>query len=485
MDLSDIAFFSAAELASAIESKLVSPVEAVEAYLERIERIDPQVNSYITVCADEARREARDAEAAILRGEYRGALHGIPLAVKDQIYTNGIRTTDGSKLKADFVPDLDATVVDNLKKAGAILLGKLNMSEFAIGEPQSSAFGPARNPWDLARSPGISSAGSGAATAARLCATSLGEDTGGSVRGPAANCGQVGLRPTWGRVSRYGVDGAGWSFDTIGPISRTVEDCAITLSGIAGYDPKDPYTWQKPVPDYRKALTGDIRGLKGLKVGLVRELLYTAKLHLDAATRQGVLSAAQVLSELGADVRDVSVPLAAEAGYITRTITHVERVSLRPTWLRQRPQEFHHNTRVSFLTANLVPGQVYYKAQKLRAMLRQQVLSLLDDVDVLLGPVSTAPAGIINLEARVDSQEQAKGALAGGSFQGTFSLAGTPAVSVLCGFTSDGDGGLPLALQIAGRPFDEETVLRVAHAYEQATPWHTRVPPAALEGIGS
>ena len=481
MDRSDIGFLSATELASAIESKRVSPVEAVEAYLERIERIDPQVNSYITVCADEARQGARDAESQIMRGEYRGALHGIPLAVKDQIYTKGIRTTDGSKLRADFVPDLDATVVDNLKKAGAILLGKLNMSEFAIGEPQSSAFGPARNPWDLDRSPGISSSGSGAATAARLCATSLGEDTGGSVRGPAANCGLVGLRPTWGRVSRYGVDGAGWSFDTIGPISRTVEDCAITLGGIAGYDPKDPYTWQKPVPDYRKALTGDVRGLK---VGLVRELLDTSDLQLYPATREAVLSAAKVLSGLGADVKDVSLPLAAMAGYITRTITHVERVSLRPQWLRQRPQEFHHNTRVSFLTANLVPGQVYYKAQKLRAMLRQQVLSLLDDVDVLLEPVSTGPAGIINLEARVESQEQAKRALAGGSFQGTYSLAGTPALSILCGFTSDsdgGEGGLPLALQIAGRPFDEETVLRVAHAYEQATPWHTRVPTVARD----
>lgn len=482
MDRSDIAFLSVAELASGLESKQLSPVEAVEAYLERIQRIDPQVNSYITVCADEARREARDAEAAILSGEYRGPLHGIPIAVKDQIYTQGVRTTDGSKLRSEFVPDFDATVVGNLRTSGAVLLGKLNMSEFAIGEPQSSAFGPARNPWDLARSPGISSAGSGAATAARLCATSLGEDTGGSVRGPAANCGLVGLRPTWGRVSRYGVDGAGWSFDTIGPISRTVEDCAITLGGIAGYDPKDPYTWQKPVPDYRKALTGDI---KGLKVGLVRELLDSSGLRLDPGTRQGVLSAADVLSELGAEVRDVSVALAAQAGFITRTITHVERVSLRPHWLRQRPQDFHHNTRVSFMTANLIPAQVYYKAQKLRAMLRQQVLTLLEDVDVLLGPVSTAPAGIINLEARVDSQEQAKGALAGGSFQGTFSLAGTPALSILCGFTAEGDGGLPLALQIAGRPFDEETVLRVAHAYEQATPWHTRVPPAAREGIGS
>ncbi|MCH8298192.1 MAG: amidase [Chloroflexi bacterium] len=473
----DIAFLSATELGSAIKAKQISPVEAVEAYLERIERIDPKVNSYITVCADQARQEALQAEAEIRRGEYRGPLHGIPIGIKDQIYTKGIRTTDASKIRSDFVPGEDATVVTNLKKAGAIVLGKLNMSEFAHGEPQSSAFGPARNPWDLERSPGVSSTGSGAATAARLCATSLGEDTGGSIRGPAANCGLVGLRPTWGRVSRYGVDGAGWSFDTIGPISRTVEDCAITIGGIAGYDPKDPYTRQVPVPDYREALTGDI---KGLKVGVVRELIDPEELDLDPQMRQAVLTAIEVLAELGADVREVSMPLAEKTGYITRAITHVDRVSLRPQWLRERPQDYHYNTRVHFTTANLIPAQVYYKAQKLRSMVRQQVLGLLEEVDVLVQPTSGYPANIINLEQRVESQEFAKRALAAGGFRGPYSLSGAPALSILCGFTSDGDGGLPLAMQIAGRPFDEATVLRVAHAYEQASGWNTRIPPAAL-----
>ncbi len=476
MDSKEIAFLSATELGSAIEGKQISPVEAVEAYLERIERIDPRVNSYITVCADQAREDARQAEAEIQRGDYRGPLHGIPIGIKDQIYTKGIRTTDGSKIRADFVPGEDATVVTNLKNAGAIVLGKLNMSEFAHGEPQSSAFGPARNPWDLERSPGVSSTGSGAATAARLCATSLGEDTGGSIRGPAANCGLVGLRPTWGRVSRYGVDGAGWSFDTIGPISRTVEDCAITIGGIAGYDPKDPYTRQVPVPDYRQALTGDI---KGLKVGVVRELLDPEELELDPQVRQAVTTAIEVLAELGADVREVSMPLAEKTGYITRAITHVDRVSLRPQWLRERPQDYHYNTRVHFTTANLVPAQVYYKAQKLRSMVRQQVLNLLEEVDVLVQPTSGAPANIINMEQRVESQEYAKSALAAGGFRGPYSLSGAPALSILCGFTSDGDGGLPLAMQIAGRPFDEATVLRVAHAYEQASGWNKRVPPAA------
>ena len=476
MATKDIAFLSATELGSAIKSKEISPSEAVEAYLGRIERIDPQVNSYITVMAKQARQEALEAEKEIRRGDYRGPLHGIPMGIKDQIYPKGVRTTDASKIRSDFIPKFDATVVTNLRKAGAIVLGKLNMSEFAHGEPQSSAFGPARNPWDLTRSPGTSSTGSGAATAARLCATSLGEDTGGSIRGPAAFCGLVGLRPTWGRVSRYGVDGAGWSFDTIGPISRTVEDCAITIGGIAGHDPQDPSTRQVPVPDYQAALTGDI---KGLKVGVIQELMDPQELDLDPTMRQSILNAIEVLTELGADVRQVSMPLAEKTRYITRAITHVERVSLRPEYLRERPDDYHYNTKVHFTTANLIPAHVYYKAQKLRTMVREQVLGLLEEVDVLIQPTSGAPANIINPDQKVDSQEHARKALAAGGFRGPYSLSGAPALSILCGFTSEGEGALPLAMQIAGRPFNEATVLRVAHAYEQAAGFNKRVPPAA------
>lgn len=474
MARTDIPFLSATELATQIENKQISPVEAVEAYLFRIEEVGPKVNAYITVCAEQARQAARQAEAEIARGHYRGPLHGVPVAVKDQIHTRGILTTDASRVRAEFIPDEDATVVTNLKNAGAVLLGKLNMSEFALGDPISSAFGPARNPWDLERSPGTSSTGSGAATAAFLCATSLGEDTGGSIRGPAANCGLVGLRPTRGRVSRYGVDGACWSIDTIGPISRTVADCAATIGAIAGYDPKDSYTRQVPVPDYRQTLTGDI---KGLKVGLVRELLDSKQLGLDAQTRDAVVAAAEALSELGAQVRDISLPLARHAGAIIRTITHTERVSLHPEWLRMRPQDYHPNTRVAFMTGNLIPAQVYYKAQKLRAMVRQQVLEALDEVDVLVQPTSSGPAAKMDLSPGVRSVEQAKKALLEGSFRGVYSLAGLPALSIRCGFTSPDEGGLPLAMQIAGRPFEEATVLRAAYAYEQNTPWHTRRPP--------
>ena len=249
MEKQDIPFLSATELSGLIHSKEVSPVEATEAYLDRIEQVDGKLNSYITVCRDEALKSAREAEQAIATGEYLGPLHGVPVAVKDQFYTKGIRTTAGSTIMWDFVPDYDATVVSGLKNAGAILLGKLNLSEFALGESFHHPGGTPKNPWDLTRNPGISSSGSAAATSAFLCAASLGEDTGGSIRIPAAWSGLVGLRPTWGLVSRYGVLPASWSMDTVGPITRAVEDCAITLQAIAGYDPNDKYTRNQPVPD--------------------------------------------------------------------------------------------------------------------------------------------------------------------------------------------------------------------------------------------
>ena len=473
MSPGEIPFLSATELGQHIRAGDITPLEAVDAYLDRIGEIDQKLNSYITVCADAAREQARTAGNEIARGENRGPLHGVPVGVKDQIYVKGVRNSDGSKIRENFVPEFDSTVVANLRRAGAIILGKLNMSEFAMGDPISSWFGAARNPWDLERNPGTSSTGSGAATAGFLCATSLGEDTGGSIRGPAANCGLVGIRPSWGRVSRFGVDGACWSVDTIGPISRTVTDCAATIGAIAGHDPGDPYTWNVPVPDYLAGLTGNIRGIK---VGLVSELMDT-NLGLDPQTRDAVAAAAQVLAELGAEVRDISLPLAPQTGAIVRTITHTERVSLRPEWLRERPEDYHVNTRIAFMTGNLIPGQVYYKAQKLRAIVRQQVLDALEEVDILIQPTSSSPAGKLDFTTGVASKEEAARALVEGSFRGPYSLSGAPALSIPCGFTDPGEGGLPLALQIAGRPFDEARVLNVAYAYEQATPWHNRKPP--------
>jgi aspartyl-tRNA(Asn)/glutamyl-tRNA(Gln) amidotransferase subunit A len=446
----------------------------VDAYLERITQVNPKLNAYITVLAEEALAEARQAEVDIASGRNRGSLHGVPVGVKDQIHTAGIRTTDASKIRSDFVPDTDAAVVDGLKNAGAIILGKLNMTEFAMGDPITSAFGVTRNPWDLERNPGTSSTGSGAATASFMCATSLGEDTGGSVRGPAANCGLVGIRPSWGRVSRFGVDGASWSLDTIGPISRTVEDCAVTLGAIAGRDPRDPWTWDVPVPDYRAALTGDV---SGLKIGLVKEFLDPDVLGVTEPVRQAILDAVQLLAGLGAEVEEVSLPLAPVSGIASRIISSVERTSLRPDWLREQPQDFHHNTRVAFTTGELIPSQIYYKAQKLRTLVRKQTLDALEKYDVLTMPIDSEPATIMDLTPGIRSKEAAIAALRKGSYRGLFSMVSGPALSVCCGFSSDGEGKLPLALQLAGRPFDEATVLNIAYAYQQNTAWHLERPP--------
>ena len=475
MNSTDIPFLSATDLASAIRAREISPVEAVDAYLDRIDAVGDKLNAYITVSADEARADARTLEDEAARGHFRGPLHGVPVGIKDQIHTAGTRTTDASKIRADFVPETDATVVSKLKDAGAVIIGKTNMSEFALGDPISSWFGPARNPWDTARNPGTSSTGSGSATAGFLCATSLGEDTGGSIRGPAANSGLVGIRPTWGRVSRAGVDGASWSVDTIGPISRTVADCALTLNVIAGHDPKDRYSRREPVPDYLDGLEG---GVSGMRIGVVQELMGGHGLSLDDRTREAVAAAAEVFRELGAQVVPVSLPMAPSTGPIVRTITSTERVSLNPEWLRERFEDYHPNTRVAFAVGNLIPGQVYYKALKLRALVRRQVIETFHEVDLLLQPTSTAPAGLLADEpAVVSSKEMAASALLEGSFRGLYSLSGCPALSIPCGFTTDGEGALPLALQIAGPHLGESAVFKAAYAYEQATPWHLRRPP--------
>lgn len=475
MTPAEIPFLSAVELAAAIRAREISPVEAVDAYLERIAAVGDSLNAYITVCAEAARDDAKGLEREAAAGNFRGPLHGVPVGVKDQIHTAGVRTTDASKIRADFVPDSDATVVARLKGAGAVIIGKTNMSEFALGDPISSWFGPARNPWDTARNPGTSSTGSGAATAGFLCATALGEDTGGSIRGPAANCGLAGIRPTWGRVSRAGVDGASWSVDTIGPISRTVADCALTLGVIAGYDPKDRYSRREPVPDYGAKLAG---GVAGMRIGVVEELMGGHGLALDDRSREAVAAAAEVFRDLGAEVAPVSIPMAPFTGAVVRTITSTERVSLNPEWLRERFEDYHPNTRVAFATGNLIPGQVYYKALKLRALARRQVLEAFREVDLLLQPTSTGPAGLLSDEPPVvSSKESAAAALREGSFRGLYSLSGCPALSIPCGFTGDGAGALPLALQIGGPHLGEAAVLRAGYAYEQATGWARRRPP--------
>jgi aspartyl-tRNA(Asn)/glutamyl-tRNA(Gln) amidotransferase subunit A len=473
MNKADIPFLSAAALGDLIRKKEISAVEASVAYLDRIDAVDDQLHSYITVCRDEALQAAREAEQAIAHGEWRGPLHGVPFAVKDQFSTKGIRTTGGSRLLADFIPTEDATVVARLKAAGAILLGKLNMSEFATGNSVDHPFGTPHNPWDQARNPGTSSSGSGAATAAFLCATSLGEDTGGSIRNPANNCGLVGLRPTWGLVSRYGMLGACWSMDIGGPMSRTAEDCAITLQAIAGYDPHDAYTTHRPVPDYRAGLAG---GLEGVRIGVIREAMHAEFVH--PPVKAAVAKAVADLKAQGMSVDEVSIPLLTSAAAVTRAILAVESASLHREWLSTRLDDYDHNVQIDFVTGAIMPAQLYYKAQKIRAVIRQQVFDALQNVDVLALPSSSEPAPLLPQGPGLKSKDEARQRISGRrSLTGVFNLANVPALSVPCGFVSVEGKDLPIGLQLAGRPFDDGLLLKVAHAYEQVTPWHTRRPP--------
>ncbi|MCH8297477.1 MAG: amidase [Chloroflexi bacterium] len=468
MNKSELPFLSAGDLSRLIQSKEVSPVEATEAYLDRIDALDFKFNSYLTVMREQARADARQAERDIANGNYLGPLHGVPVAVKDQFWSKGVRTTGGSRILADFVPDEDATVVANLRKAGAVILGKTNMTEFAI-TGFSHRYSTPRNPWDLNTYPGGSSSGSGAATAAYLCATSLGEDTGGSIRFPAAWCGLVGIRPSWGRVSRYGVMRGVWSMDTVGPISRTVEDAAITLGAIAGHDPQDPYSSTAPVPDYRQALGGD---LNGMKVGVISEFMESGL--VEPKVRQTVSDATAVLGELGANVEEVSIPLSMDAAVASAVLLAVEPALAQQDWIKERIQDYGHDVRILLLTGSLVPAQAYYKAQKLRDMLRRQVLETLEKYDVLVLPTSGKGAQPLEDDPPITSKESSSRLPF--LFTRIFNLASCPAMSLPCGFD---DRGLPVGLQIGARPGGEETIFKVAHAYEQATQWHTMRPTEA------
>ena len=468
---SDIPFLSAAELGRRITRREVSPVEATQAYLDRIGSHDLQLHSYITVSAEKALLRAREMQSEILSGDDRGPLHGVPVAIKDQCHVSGWPTTCGSKILRDHVADYDSTVAVNLREAGTVLLGKLNMTEFASGETFDFPYGTPRNPWDLTRSPGASSGGSGAATAAFLCAASLGEDTGGSIRNPAAYSGVVGLRPTWGRVSRHGVIGGCWSMDTIGPLTRTVEDCALMFQAIAGHDPNDPYTHEKQVPDYSRGLDGDI---SGLKIGLVKELIDPEMVDLEV--RETVREAVTALQELGASIEEVSIPMLQHAAAIAQTISGAESAFMRRELIRTRLTEMDYLATIRTLAGSLIPAQVYHKALRLREVVRGRVLEAMERFDVLVCPSAPTEAPEIPASPNIiGSKDEVLANIWGRSrVNAPASLTGQPALSVPCGFTSN---DLPVGLQIAGRPLDETTVLNVGHAYEQATPWHRKRRP--------
>lgn len=472
MNENQLAYMSIAEQAALIKKKEISPLDLIDLYLRRIEKWDRVLHSWITVCADSARKHAKQAEAEIAKGNYRGPLHGIPFGAKDQITTGDIPTTMASIIQPDFGEGMTATVVKKLYDAGAILLGKNNMHEFGKGSSVTFHYGEPKNPWNIAYEPSHSSTGSGISVAAGLVSASLGEDTGGSIRGPAWANGVVGIRPTFGRVSRYGGIMYAWTQDTIGPLTRTVADNALVLQTIAGHDPKDPLSSTRPVPEYAKHFT---KGLKGVKLGLVREMSVGQQLHPEVDKM--LKKALDVLKSLGATVEEVSLPRAKYAVplQLLTSDPDVAAVFVRK-WLRKHWDKFDVGTRTRIAAAALVPATVYARAMRGRALVRNEILAAFKKYDALIALMNFVPP--LKLEdsvEKIDSKED----VATRMFKSRrictypFSIANVPALSLPCGFTVE---GAPMSIQIAARPFDETMMYRVAHAYEQATEWHLRHP---------
>jgi aspartyl-tRNA(Asn)/glutamyl-tRNA(Gln) amidotransferase subunit A len=466
----DLAFRPITALAADLKRRALSSAELTRAFLARIERHNPRLNSYLTVTGAEALREAAEADREIAAGRHRGPLHGIPLSLKDLFATRGVRTTAGSKILASWAPREDATVVARLREAGAVVLGKTNLHEFAYGVSNDNPhYGPARNPWDPDRIPGGSSGGSAAAVAAGLCAGTLGTDTGGSIRIPSALCGLVGLKPTYGRASRHGVVPLCWSLDHVGPLARTAADAAAILQAIAGYDPRDPASARVPVPDYATGLDG---GVKGLTLGVPRDFFFD---RLDPEVRAAVEAALKALEGLGARLMPVDLPHNRYVPSIAFGVQAPEAFAYHEKTFRARPHEYGADVRTRLEVGRYIPAAHYLKAQRARRLVMEDFRRAFRTVQAILTPTVPIPATPIgtNTATMEGKPIDVRGALT--RFARSFNVTGLPAATVPCGLTA---GGLPMGLQVAGRPFDEATVLRIAHAYEQAAGWGARRPAA-------
>jgi aspartyl-tRNA(Asn)/glutamyl-tRNA(Gln) amidotransferase subunit A len=455
------------ETAGAVARRDRSPVELIESTLARIEALNPVLNAYIAVLADEARIEAQNAEREIAGGQYRGPLHGIPVSVKDFFWTTGVRTTGGSRLLADFVPDEDATVVARLRAAGAILVAKTNMLElaYAVAHPD---YGPTKNPWDLTRTASGSSGGSAAAVAAGLDFGSFGSDTAGSVRLPASFCGVTALKPTFGRISRHGLQPLSWSLDHAGPFGRSVRDVAVLLQAVAGADPLDPASAAETVPDVVGALGERI---DGVIVGFVTNVLD----GMNAEIRAAVEGTVPVLADAGATIREVTIPeLEGSAADAAMAIIVPEATHTHRAWLDERPDSYSDTVRERLLSGREVRAVDYFAAKEFGERFRVRMAELQRELDLLLLPTMPVVAMPLD-ETSVAVSEGERRMTALNHLVSPFNLTGQPALTVPCGF--DG-GGRPIGLQIVGRAFEEAVVLAAGHAYQRRTDWHGRTPGA-------
>jgi aspartyl-tRNA(Asn)/glutamyl-tRNA(Gln) amidotransferase subunit A len=465
MTSADLSYLTIGEAGVSLRRRDFSPVELTKACLERIDSIDGKLHSFITVTADLALQQAERADRELKSGKDRGPLHGIPIALKDLYATKGIRTTCHSAVLEHWIPDHDATTVTRLHDAGTVLLGKLGMHEFAFGGPSVDAPFPAvRNPWNVAHIPGGSSSGSGAALAAGLCHGALGSDTGGSIRVPSSHCSIVGLKPTYGRVSRFGVIPLSWSLDHAGPMARNVEDCAVMLQAIAGYDPKDPAAANVAVTDLCAGLKD---GIKGLRVGIPRAHWFDENKGTDPETESVFNEALKVLGDLGATIVEIDGRPFSIARKANQTILVAEAYAYHEKTLQSTPEKFGSSVRRRILEGAFLSAADYITAQRARTELNDQIRAHFSRVDVFATPSAPRPPETFE---NLDPNEQNLRP----SFTNPFNLTGLPAISVPCGFTQ---GNLPAGLQIVAQPFEEATALRVAYAYERVTDWHKCRPP--------
>jgi aspartyl-tRNA(Asn)/glutamyl-tRNA(Gln) amidotransferase subunit A len=458
----DLHFLTIAQAASLIADRKLSPVELTDAYLERIATLDDQLASFVTVTADRARRQARSAEADIMASGPRSKLHGIPYCLKDIYDTAGIRTTAQSKLLADNVPSKDSFCQMRLAEAGAVLLGKNATWEFAHGGPSWDVlFPPARNPWNTDHSPDGSSSGSAAAVAAGFAPATMGTDTGGSIRGPAAACGIAGLKPTYGRVSRRGVIPNCFSHDHAGPLAWTSQDVALLMQVVAGHDPLDPGSADMPVPDYGVALNGDVAGLV---IGVPWRWLEEES-PLSAPARAAFDAALGVYKALGAEIREVSLPPLQAFDDAKKVIAIVELFSIHEHDLRTRPELFGASLRYRIIAGGLIRAEEYVQAMRARTDLARAMQAVMAGVDVIMLPTAEPAKPLEPIPPQALFTRT--------SYMTAFNVGGNPALSICCGLN---DAGLPFSLQIVGRLFDEQTVLRTGDAYERTTPWRERRP---------
>lgn len=467
-DSSDIADLSLGAAAAAVSSGDVSPVDLVEACLARIDSVR-DLHAYIAVYAEQSLQVAKAAESMLCAGHRLGPLHGIPIAVKDNIAVAGHVTTAGSKILSDWRPEEDATVTARLKSAGAILIGKTNMHEFAWGGTSANPhYGAVRNPWNPERFPAGSSGGSGVAVAARTCYGALGTDTGGSIRLPSAINGIVGLRPTIGRVSNAGVIPLAWSMDTVGPMARTAEDCAVMFNALAGHDPRDAGSARVPTEDYTTDLT---RGVEGLRIGIIPDYFFA---HLQKPVHEAVTEALRAFESAGAQVLEVQATHVHGNISAQLTVESAEPSAYHQRWLRERPEDYGEDVRLLLEVGEMLLATHYIQAQRYRTLLRSEFLDAFKSVDVLICPTLPFTATAVG-ETMVEIQEGASEDMLAAimQFTGVPSLTGLPSLNVPCGFDKD---GLPIGMQVIGRPFDEATLLRVGAAYQRSTDFHLRAP---------